>query len=150
VTTVGSRLRALADYRVTMGVQGLVLDRAARSVLLVRHGYRPGWHFPGGGVERNETLQQALARELHEETGLIACAPSPRLVGLYSHFDAYPGDHITLFLIDTWQRDYMPEPSFEIAEQRFFGVDDLPPDAASACRRRLDEVLLETAPALAW
>ncbi len=53
----------------TLGVQAVITD-AQDQVLLIRHGYRPGWHFPGGGVEWRETLLCALAREV-EATGLL-------------------------------------------------------------------------------
>jgi 8-oxo-dGTP diphosphatase len=52
---------------------GAVLIHEGR-VLLIRRGKEPlrgRWVVPGGTVELGETLEQALVREVEEETGLV-------------------------------------------------------------------------------
>ena len=56
-----------------VGVGAIVFDREGR-VLLVERGRPPGqglWSIPGGKLEPRETLAQAVAREVLEETGLV-------------------------------------------------------------------------------
>ena len=122
----------------TLGSQGVVID-AQSQVLLIRHRYRPGWFFPGGGVERNETLTSALARELDEETGVILTAPA-EFHGLFANIENFPGDHIAVFLVREWEQPSIPVPSVEIAEQGFFPLDRLPDGTSGGTRRRLAEI----------
>lgn len=50
---------------------GAVLDGKGR-VLMIRHRKLGVWLFPGGHVEENETPDDAVLREIFEETGIVA------------------------------------------------------------------------------
>lgn len=53
-------------------------------VLLHHRTDRDMWDLPGGGLERGETIFQALIREVKEETGLKV--KPVRLVGVYQNY----------------------------------------------------------------
>ena len=122
----------------TLGGQVCVIDPAGQ-VLLVRHGYRPGWHFPGGGVEIGEDVADAALRELEEETGVVARA-KPLLHGIFNHHAVFPGDHIVLYVLREFERLKTPAASFEIAEQGFFLPNAAPKDTNAGTLRRIAEI----------
>jgi putative (di)nucleoside polyphosphate hydrolase len=52
------------------GVGAVIVDARGR-VLVGERRKRPGsWQFPQGGIEKGETPEDAVYREIHEETGL--------------------------------------------------------------------------------
>jgi len=64
------RFMTAAHERFLVGVTGLGVDAQGR-VLLARHRFgAPQWRFLGGFLGRRERVEDALAREIREETGL--------------------------------------------------------------------------------
>ncbi len=51
---------------------GAVITNQRGEILLLEHIFRPGsgWGMPGGFIEHDEQPEEALKRELYEETGL--------------------------------------------------------------------------------
>ncbi|HEY5082209.1 MAG TPA: NUDIX domain-containing protein [Bauldia sp.] len=141
----------LARYRraMTLGVRAVVLDEK-HQVLLIRHSYAPGWHFPGGGVEPRETLRDSLARELEEEAGVVLTS-EPRLHGVFLNRRYSQRDHVTVFVCREWKQAHPPAvPNLEILECRFFPLDALPEGTTDATRRRLAEIIGGAPPSPDW
>src|SRR5271170_5605304 len=122
----------------TLGVRGVVIDENDR-VLLVRHSYISGWHFPGGGVEARETVANALAREL-EEVARVALRGEPVLHGLFFNVRESRRDHIAVYVIREFAVLGERAPDWEIREARFFPRSALPEGTTAATRARLGEI----------
>lgn len=131
----------------TLGVRGACFDVDGR-VFLVRHTYLPGWHLPGGGVERRETALLSLTREIAEEGNLVAL-DVPQLFHIYYNCEMTPRDHVLLYRL-TVRQTAERLPDREIAEAGFFALDALPPDTTPGTRRRLAELSGASPPAERW
>lgn len=89
------------------------------------------WGLPGGSMEPGESLEQVAARELFEETGLVAAHFS--LLQVFSGEDMYyqypHGDEVynvvAAFICDTYSGIFKKDES-EVADIQFFSLDELP------------------------
>lgn len=110
-----------------------IRDEQGRILLLRRSDGVNLWSFPGGAMELGESADEAVVREVREETGLEV--EPVALIGVYSNPDyaiTYPnGDQvqpvITFFECRVVGGTLQPDMD-EILEGRYFGPDDeLPP-----------------------
>ena len=130
---------ALLRQSVIMGVRVAVFDETGR-VFLVRHSYVPGWHFPGGGVEKRETCRMAAIREVREEAGLTLRGDI-QLLGLYLNRAMADRNHVAVFVARSFDRIAEPKPDWEIVERGFFPLDALPEGTTAGTRARLAELV---------
>jgi 8-oxo-dGTP diphosphatase len=92
-------------------------------VLLARRAIPPGigrWVFPGGYMDRGETVPQAAERETWEEVRLRVRATQP--VGVYS----YPTSIVVVIVYHCDVLDGQPAAGDETQEVRLFGLDEIP------------------------
>jgi 8-oxo-dGTP diphosphatase len=120
------RVLAATQARFLLGVVGVVADGDGR-ILLLEHRFRTPWRWglPGGFVDRGETLEGALARELLEELGLrVVLDPGPFDTELYPE-----AGHVTVALLGRVPGATAaprPRSTTEVLSAGFFGPRELP------------------------
>lgn len=104
----------------------LIIDKLSHKVLLVKNGDPNShyWSFPGGKVEDSETLEQAVVREVKEETGF-----GIRIESLYSVREVLFEDKNEHALIFTFISEIVAgeidisDPDQEIIEVQWMDID---------------------------
>ena len=126
-------LRKLIGNRLLIapGVRAIIRDEAGAVLLQLRGDFRV-WGLPAGGMELDESVQDAVRREVFEETGLTVVRARP--FGIYSnprYAVTYPnGDHAqpftVAFMVEEWTGTLTADGD-ESLDLQFFPIDNLPP-----------------------
>jgi 8-oxo-dGTP pyrophosphatase MutT (NUDIX family) len=122
IATFGGLYNDIIGRRTHLGASAVIFDADGR-VLLARHSYgRRGWELPGGGRQHNESLDQAVVREVREELGVEA--HTAQLRGVY--YEPGYDQHHFAFLCRLADGPNPKPSSAEITEWGYWPVDGLP------------------------
>jgi 8-oxo-dGTP pyrophosphatase MutT (NUDIX family) len=144
----------VSEPRLRPATRALVLDEADR-VLLVRmgDGDRAVWVTPGGGIEPGETDEEAVRRELLEETGLVGFELGPLVWIRTAHFwlgaGGWDGETERIYLVRTHGFEPTPGLTWEairaegMHEARWWTVDELEAAELRFAPRRLPLLVRE-------
>jgi 8-oxo-dGTP diphosphatase len=124
---------SLPTFRI--GVYALIFDDEGR-ILLGHRRDIDWWNLPGGGMEAGETVDEAVCREVREETGLEVKVE--RLVGVYSK--PQKQEVVLTFLCRATGGTL--QPTEETHENRYFLPGDLPGNTLPKHRQRVEDAML--------
>ena len=118
-----------------IGLFALIFDDEGR-VLLGHRRDIDWWNLPGGGMEAGETVDEALRREVREETGLEV--EVEQLVGVYSK----PQKREVVLTFRCRITGGTLHPTEEIRESHYFAPDALPENILPKHRQRVEDAML--------
>lgn len=125
------------------GVRAVIVNQPSE-ILLQRRTDSSLWGLPGGAVELNETVYDALEREVLEETGLTVVTAHP--MGLYSGPNqqiTYPnGDEVQCFALAFIVSEWTGRPRAdgrEGSDVRFFPLERLPAALVPIHRKTIED-----------
>ena len=137
---------AMKPCQILPAVAAAVFNESGE-VLLQKRADVNQWCILSGHVEFGETVEQAVLREVKEETNVEGRIS--RFIGIYSsphsqtyHYQDRSVQYITSYFEVQLQQE--PDPAFsnqETKELRFFAVNDLPADLAQISEHWLSDVL---------
>ncbi|WP_161485701.1 NUDIX hydrolase [Gracilibacillus timonensis] len=124
----GVKMTVTEEFSLYRIVSAIILSGS--NILLVQNNSNDAdytWSLPGGVVELNETLEKALYREVHEETGLHV--QNQELAYIHESFIRKYTAHslVTVFRIEVDLKDtpQMNDPDGEIVQVKWVPVREL-------------------------
>ena len=130
----------LFNNKFMVSVSGIVLDENEH-ILLQRHRHwvPDVWGLPGGIVKYGESLEDAFARELHEETNLVASEIELLRIasGYRLRLEAYFRSSLTKEI-----EQHIQIQKQEVLEARFFSFDELPSNILPIQKELIDTLFL--------
>ena len=132
MTDISDSSGSPASFRIA--VSALIFD--GERVLLAHRRDIDWWNLPGGGMEGGETVDEALLREVAEETGVEV--EIEQLVGVYSK----PQKQEIVLAFRCHITGGTPRATEETRECRYFLPDALPANILPKHRQRIEDALL--------
>ncbi|MBC7091105.1 MAG: NUDIX hydrolase [Nitrososphaeria archaeon] len=99
------------------------------------------WSLPGGFIEYNERVEDALVREVEEETGLKV--KPIKVVGVYSNPTRSPVKHVITICYYCSIEGGVLKSSEENVEARFFSLDQFPEEMGFDHRMMVEDFLAQ-------